>query len=97
MFGKCPKCQVSFRKEELKNLKNGSSARCYKCGKVYMSKPFWIYCKFYSMPFLVFVVPMLGVKPLTIVSCVTGLLIAALFHDIQVYLPLMEDKNDDFF
>jgi len=93
MLGKCPKCQIRLRDQELDNLKKGESARCYKCGKLYVNTPLWIYLKFYSMPFLVFIVPLLKIKALTIFSCILGIVIAALFHPLQAYMPLIEENE----
>lgn len=93
MFGKCPKCLVKLKEQELKNLKTGSEARCFKCGRLYVNKPLWIHLKFYSIFVFTFIIPMLKIKILTITSCIFGFFIIALYHELQAYLPLVEEKD----
>jgi hypothetical protein len=93
MFGKCPKCLIKLKDEELANLKKGDGALCFKCGRLYVSSPLWIHLKFYSIPFFVFIVPWLKIKFLTIISCALGFMVIALYHELQAYLPLIEEKD----
>lgn len=94
MLGKCPKCLVRLKEEELQNLKKGHSARCDKCGKLYANKPLWIHLKLYSM-FLPLVVPLLKIDVLTIISFVFGFSIIVFYHELQAYLPLVDEDELD--
>ena len=93
MLGKCPKCSIKLSEPELQNLKNGDSARCFKCGKLYVNKPFWIFLKLILMVSLPFLAPLLKIKIVTLIACFISFLLVALYHQIQAYLPLIEENK----
>jgi hypothetical protein len=93
MLGKCPKCSIKLQDKELENLKQGESARCFKCGKLYTNKPFWIFLKLILMVSLPFVAPLLKIKAVTLIACMISFILVALYHQIQAYLPLIEEQN----
>jgi hypothetical protein len=98
MLGKCPKCSIKLLPKELEKLKKGDSARCYKCGLLYVNTPSSIFLKLFLMLFLPFIVPLFKVKILTIIACIISFFIVALYHQMQAYLPLIEEKKlDDYF
>ncbi len=93
MLGKCPKCAIKLLAAELENLKKGDSARCFKCGKLYVSKPFWIFFKLILMVSLPFITPLFNIKWLTFLACVISFILIALYHQLQAYLPIIEEHE----
>ncbi len=93
MMGKCPKCSVKLEEKELDSLKKGDSARCYKCGNLYVNKPFWIFLKLILMVSLPFIAPIFKIKLVTFIACIISFLLVALYHQIQAYLPLIEENK----
>lgn len=50
------------------------------------------------MLFLPIIIPLFKVKILTIISCIISFFIVALYHQMQAYLPLVEEKKlDEYF
>jgi hypothetical protein len=92
MFGKCPRCSIALKQEELKNLKEGESARCFICGRLYVSHPLWIYLKLFSLFLPILVIPF-KVKLLTLLVSVTAFISIIFYHEIQAYLPLIEENE----
>ena len=94
MLGKCPACKVRFKQEELKRLVKGKNARCYQCGKLYVTQPFWIYFKLIMMLGIPFgVLPFMQAGILFYMLIGVGLLLVAWYHHLQAYLPLIEENK----
>ena len=90
MFGKCPECNMKLKKEELSHLKKGDAARCYRCGKRYVTQPLWIYIKLLVLA-LPLVVGQFVIKYLTLLSCLITFLTVVFYHEVQAYFPLIEE------
>ncbi len=92
MLGNCPVCKKKIKKEELKNLKNFESARCFGCGKLFINHPFYVvmFCVF--MVAFPFVMPYLNSKTEIILSMIFTFIMVAFYNEIKVLLPLIEDK-----
>ena len=96
MLGKCPKCSVKLLPKELDKLKKGDSARCYKCGNLYVNKPLWIFLKLILMIGLPFVGTLFKITWLTLPACAISFFLVAQYHWIQAYLPLIEENKLKF-
>ena len=93
MLGKCPKCSIRLQQTELENLKKGDSARCFKCGGLYVNSPLWIFLKLILMVSLPFIAPIFKIKFLTLLACAISFVLVALYHWLQAYLPLVEENK----
>ena len=92
MFGKCPECNMKLKKEELSHLKKGDAARCYRCGKLFMPKPSWIYLRYLIM-FLPLLVVEFNLKFLTLLASAVTFFVVVFYHDLQAYMPLVEENE----
>lgn len=92
MLGKCSKCNIKLKNEELNNLKRGDAARCYSCGSLLVPKPLWIYLRFLIM-FLPFLVAECNLKFMTLLSSAITFYVAVFYHDLQAYMPLVEENE----
>jgi hypothetical protein len=83
---------VKLDKPQLDNLKKGTNAVCKKCNNFYHCSPPWVIGKL----ILILVIPVLMVfihsKMVIILLAILELILVALFHELQGFLPLSRGR-----
>lgn len=92
MLGNCPVCKKKIKKEELKNLKNFESARCFGCGKLFVNNPWYVVTLFLVMILFPFVISYTQNIFQLIICWSFEFIIVALYNEIKICLPLIEDR-----